>query len=170
MSCASCCVLRADACYVNGHCPSADVAVVVDVSLHPSCLGFCRCGTGLCGVELAGKVGELHGVDLSPEMVAKACERVGVYSSLEVDDLTAWLAGQCSIDRKFDVLVATDVFVYIGDLGESCSANVSGLLQQHVVGYLPFSREFASFAVYWLRRACGIVIHCPVLCLSVTLS
>ena len=75
------------------------------------------CGTGLCGVELAGCAAELHGVDLSPEMVAKAACRC-IYTSLEACDLTEWLTAQAGVGRTFDAAFATDVFVYIGQLGK----------------------------------------------------
>ena len=70
------------------------------------------CGTGLCGPLLRPLARTLVGVDLSPKMLAKARERGG-YDELVCAELAAYLAGQ---PQRFDVGIAADVFVYIGDL------------------------------------------------------
>ena len=72
------------------------------------------CGTGLCGPLLRPLARTLVGVDLSPKMLAKARERGG-YDELVCAEVAAYLAGQ---PQRFDVGVAADVFVYIGDLSE----------------------------------------------------
>jgi predicted TPR repeat methyltransferase len=72
------------------------------------------CGTGLCGPLLRPLARTLVGVDLSPKMLAKAGERGG-YDELVCAEVAAYLAGQ---PQRFDVGVAADVFVYIGDLSE----------------------------------------------------
>ena len=72
------------------------------------------CGTGLCGPLLRPLARTLVGVDLSPKMLAKARERGG-YDELVCAELAAYLAGQ---PQRFDLGVAADVFVYIGDLSE----------------------------------------------------
>ena len=72
------------------------------------------CGTGLCGPLLRPFARTLVGVDLSPKMLAKARERGG-YDELVCAELAAYLAGQ---SQRFDLGVAADVFVYIGDLSE----------------------------------------------------
>jgi predicted TPR repeat methyltransferase len=71
------------------------------------------CGTGLCGVAFADVAGRLDGVDLSPRMIDEARAR-GVYDSLVVADLETELAkkGAC-----YDLILAADAFVYLGDLG-----------------------------------------------------
>ena len=82
------------------------------------------CGTGLMGVALgAGKtravgqtpvVRSLAGVDLSPKMVDFA-RMTGAYDRLVAGDLIDFLAAEN--DAACDLVVAADVFVYIGDLG-----------------------------------------------------
>jgi len=72
------------------------------------------CGTGLCGPLFCEYAHALVGVDLSPKMINKARER-GVYDELIVGDLVL------PLDRAgatFDLIIAADVFVYIGDLNE----------------------------------------------------
>ncbi|MBW2529098.1 MAG: tetratricopeptide repeat protein [Deltaproteobacteria bacterium] len=79
------------------------------------------CGTGLVGAELRSRCRHLTGVDLSGGMIAEA-ERRGVYDELRQADLVEFLdAATCS----FDLIVAADVFVYLGDL-EPCVAAARG--------------------------------------------
>ncbi|EGB09954.1 hypothetical protein AURANDRAFT_62435 [Aureococcus anophagefferens] len=78
-------------------------------------------GTGLCGAALrdALPIEEIVGVDVSPRMLDAAREK-GVYEDLVVSDGAAYLAtrGPGSVD----VLVAADVFAYVGDCAELFSA------------------------------------------------
>jgi predicted TPR repeat methyltransferase len=71
------------------------------------------CGTGLMGAALAPAGASITGIDLSAEMLARAAERGG-YAQLVKSDLVGYLreAGAAT----FDAVLATDVFVYIGDL------------------------------------------------------
>lgn len=71
------------------------------------------CGSGLMAAELRTRVDALHGCDLSPKMIDAALLS-GKYSSLHVADVVDYLAGQG--DGCADLVVAADVFVYIGDL------------------------------------------------------
>ncbi len=70
------------------------------------------CGTGLCGQLLRPLARSLVGVDLAPAMVEKSRLR-GVYDHLENLDLVEFLR---KTDRQFDLLVAADVLIYVGDL------------------------------------------------------
>lgn len=72
------------------------------------------CGTGLAGAHLRPHAQRLVGLDLSSGMLAKARERA-VYDELVHDDAAAWLA---RTDEAFDAVVATDVFIYVGDLSD----------------------------------------------------
>lgn len=103
------------------------------------------CGTGLAGVEFRPLVSHLAGVDLSGGMVAEAHKRA-LYDELAVDSCEGWLEAQTrqrqsaaadgadsAAERSrlaaaeggapesgacapYDLVVAADVFVYIGDL------------------------------------------------------
>ncbi len=77
-----------------------------------SCLDL-GCGTGLAGVALRGRVDRLEGVDLSAGMIAKARE-TRAYDALSIGDAVAFLANGPA--AAFDLIVAADVLVYIGDL------------------------------------------------------
>ena len=70
------------------------------------------CGTGLCGPYLHAYARRLDGVDLSQQMLDKAAERA-LYNELACTDLVDYLAGRAQV---WDLAVAADVFVYIGDL------------------------------------------------------
>ncbi len=71
------------------------------------------CGTGLMGKALAGRVGHLTGVDLSPAMLALA-RRGGCYARLHAGDLTAFLIGEAP--SSADIALAADVMIYVADL------------------------------------------------------
>ena len=69
------------------------------------------CGTGLCGQAVRPLAKRLDGVDLSPQMVAKAKQR-RIYNRLEVADLYPFLEKKAG---RYDVIVAAGVFEHIGD-------------------------------------------------------
>jgi predicted TPR repeat methyltransferase len=71
------------------------------------------CGTGLSGRQLRPRATWLAGVDLSADMVTRA-RAEGVYDSLQVDEITAYLTGEAI--RTFDLVAACDTFIYCGDL------------------------------------------------------
>ena len=70
------------------------------------------CGTGLCGAVLRPLSASLTGVDLSAAMLERA-HAGGLYDALACADITAYLAARRD---AFDLIVAADVFVYVGDL------------------------------------------------------
>ncbi|MCU6499687.1 tetratricopeptide repeat protein [Rugamonas sp. A1-17] len=102
------------------------------------------CGTGLCGPYLKAYAGKLAGVDLSRQMLDKAAERK-LYDSLACDDLTAYLDTQRD---AWDLAVAADVFVYIGDLAP-VFAGVHRALRDG--GHFCFTVEAGEGADYALR-------------------
>jgi len=81
------------------------------------------CGTGLCGLTLGSICEHVTGVDLSEKMSDEADERA-VYDFLyvyeAVDFLTQWRRSITEIGppdyQGFDLMVATDMLPYIGDL------------------------------------------------------
>ena len=92
------------------------------------------CGTGLCGTLVRARASHLTGVDVSPDMVAKARER-GLYDSLFEADLHSFLT---DTDQAWDVVLAADVFIYVGALEQAFA-----LLQPRVSpgGWLAFTVE-----------------------------
>ena len=70
------------------------------------------CGTGLTGKELRDISNNLTGIDISSNMVAKTRE-LDVYDRLIVGDIVDILN---SSKEKYDLFIALDVFIYIGEL------------------------------------------------------
>jgi predicted TPR repeat methyltransferase len=73
------------------------------------------CGTGLAGAAFRPLVGQLVGVDLSPAMIAKASEK-GIYDETHVARIDDFLRAAGADPARYDLVLAADVFVYIGDL------------------------------------------------------
>ena len=71
------------------------------------------CGTGLVGAAFADVAGAIIGLDLSEEMLALADAR-GVYDDLYVGDAAEFMASWD--EAPFDLVVAADVWPYLGDL------------------------------------------------------
>jgi predicted TPR repeat methyltransferase len=92
------------------------------------------CGTGLMGAELRDRVDRLAGVDLSAAMIARARER-GVYDELIVGDAIVPMRERAA---GFDLIVAADALVYIGELAPLFAA-VAGALRED--GLFAFSVE-----------------------------
>jgi predicted TPR repeat methyltransferase len=76
------------------------------------------CGTGLCGAQFHDIAGELAGVDLSPWMISKAAAR-GIYTRLVTGDIAEAMREN---EEAFDLILAGDSFIYVGDLGEVFAA------------------------------------------------
>jgi predicted TPR repeat methyltransferase len=93
------------------------------------------CGTGLMGQAVRGRIDHLTGVDLSSGMIAKARER-GVYDELIVGDAAALLAYEPP--GAFDLIVAADSLVYVGDLAPLFAAVTTALAAD---GLFAFSVE-----------------------------
>lgn len=70
------------------------------------------CGTGLCAPILRPLARTLAGVDLSDRMLDKA-RALQLYDRLDCADILAWLEGS---HDTWDLVLAADVFVYVGDL------------------------------------------------------
>lgn len=81
------------------------------------------CGTGLMGAQIADWAKRLDGVDLSPAMLDKARAR-GLYDRLLDADIGEWLIAQT---HSYDLIVAADTLVYLGDLAPLFAAANAGL-------------------------------------------
>jgi len=83
------------------------------------------CGTGLCGPLVRPAAQRLTGIDLSAGMLAKAGE-LGAYDRLEKADAVAWLG---ETQERHDLVLAADVFIYVGDL-DPVFAGVRRVIEQ----------------------------------------
>jgi predicted TPR repeat methyltransferase len=73
------------------------------------------CGTGLAGSVFRPFAGSLVGVDLSPAMIAKADDK-GVYDETQIAKIEDFLNTATTEHAHYDLVIAADVFVYVGDL------------------------------------------------------
>jgi predicted TPR repeat methyltransferase len=102
------------------------------------------CGTGLMGNLLRPLAKTLVGVDLSANMLDKARQRQ-IYDRLVCGELTEFLQTQ---SQSCDLAVATDVFIYVGDLAPVFPA-VRRALRAH--GLFCFSVEGTDGSGFVLR-------------------
>ncbi|MGH2342841.1 methyltransferase domain-containing protein [Segnochrobactraceae bacterium EtOH-i3] len=119
------------------------------------------CGTGLAAAALteAGGWSRLEGVDLSGEMVARAASR-GVYDELTVGEVVATLRA-CA--GTYDLIIAADLLVYLGDLAPFFAAASAALAPGSL---LALSIELADAAEAadgpgWVLRESLRFAHCP---------
>lgn len=81
------------------------------------------CGTGLSGEIIKPFCDYLVGVDISEKMVAEA-EKKFIYDELRCDDMLDYLK---EIDVPFDLVLAADVFNYVGALDKVFELVAAGL-------------------------------------------
>ena len=110
--------------------------------LRPTVRGGLRtldlgCGTGLAGRIARPWSRRLVGVDISAPMAEIAAE-ARIYDDLHVEELTAWLTRD---DETFDLILASDVLIYFGDLVEPIELAARRLAPG---GLLAFSVEMCA--------------------------
>lgn len=88
------------------------------------------CGTGLAGAALRDRAAWLGGVDLAPAMVKEAT-RKGVYDHLAAGDMVDALR---NLAAPCDLIVAADVFTYMGNL-----AGVFAAVRDKLDGFFAFT-------------------------------
>ena len=72
------------------------------------------CGTGLCGSLIHPLTDVLDGVDISQAMLEQA-QKLGIYRQLVHADIRSYLQ---SAEGGLDLVLAADVFIYVGDLAD----------------------------------------------------
>ncbi len=72
------------------------------------------CGTGIAGSIFTEKVKYFEGIDLSQNMLKIAAKKK-IYHKLTREDIETYLR---SSHMKYDLFIASDVFIYVGDLEE----------------------------------------------------
>lgn len=95
------------------------------------------CGSGLAAEKFAAHAKTIIGIDLSKKMLKQA-ERKNIYTELIHADL---ITGMQQLSQQFDLIIAADVFVYIGSLEE-----IFSLVKSHLKpgGLFCFSTETAG--------------------------
>ena len=82
------------------------------------------CGTGLMGLEIKHCCAAIDGVDLSRGMI-EAARKTGVYRGLEAGEIVQWLDSRS--EAQAALVIAADVFVYLGDLAPVFAASARAL-------------------------------------------
>ena len=90
------------------------------------------CGTGLFGTEIKPFCEYLEGIDLSGKMLDEA-KKKNVYDKLIKEDIVDYLS---NTSLNFDYFVATDVFVYVGDLSDVFRLIKSGNKKSGLLAFL----------------------------------
>ena len=108
----------------QGHRRLVDVLVAIAPGPYASALDL-GCGTGLCGPLLRPMVRQLAGVDLSARMLEKA-RALAVYDRLAHGDAVEFLRDDGS---RHDLIVAADVFIYVGALEPAFAAAAAAMEQ-----------------------------------------
>jgi predicted TPR repeat methyltransferase len=133
--------------------PAALHALIAPANRHFRHILDLGCGTGLAAPLLAPLGDRLSGVDISSGMLARAAER-RLYNDLIEADVVDYLA---SAPGAFDLILAADLLIYIGDV-EALVAGVASALQPG--GLFAFSIETTDELDYRLLPS-GRFAHHP---------
>lgn len=95
------------------------------------------CGTGLAALPFRPFSDWMVGVDLSPVMLAQARTK-GIYDRLIENDALAFLTGEATINARYHLVLAADVFMYFDDLAPVLTAVAQVLASP---GQVAFSAE-----------------------------
>jgi len=101
------------------------------------------CGTGLAGLALLDRAGQKTGVDLAENMIALAYDR-GIYDALFVGDVVQFLAEE-EEGMRWDLIVATDVLPYMGELEAFFTLVARHLMSGGVFGFSSEILDNAQF-------------------------
>ena len=130
------------------------------------------CGTGLCGELWREGAARLVGVDLSPDMIARARAR-GVYDRLETAEITRWLVGKTS--DRFDLVIACDTLIYFGDLTQVVAPAARRLKPGGLLGFTvekgdthPFRLSDSGRFAHHRDHVCGVATAAGLTILSLS--
>ncbi len=103
------------------------------------------CGTGLAGMVFKPLAARLTGIDLSPAMIEKARAR-GIYDRLCVGDI------ETALDGRYDLIMAADTLVYLGDLAPVFAAVAAHLSPNGFFLFTTEAKDDSGFALGPKRR------------------
>ncbi len=110
------------------------------------------CGTGLCGKAIKPYCENLTGIDVAEKML-KIAKATDVYDELLLGDLVSSLK---QLGDTFDLVVAGDVFIYVGELSGVFS-EVSRKLKPN--GRFIFSVEREETGTHYTLKPTGCYAH-----------
>ncbi len=132
--------------------------LVVELAGDPARFGRAidlGCGTGIAGETFRPVCGHLTGIDLSPRMIEVAAGKQ-VYDRLAVSDLVPYLRESRT---PFDLLVAADVLIYLGDLVPLFSAAAGAARPGALFTFSTERGNGDAGADGWSLRATGRYAH-----------
>ena len=100
----------------------------------------------MSGIQFKEFAHKLSGIDVSVEMLKKA-EQTHVYDELILGDVSKVLENQT---LKFDLFIATDTFIYIGDLNRLFSVVKKRSTSS---GFFVFCTEHTEENDYHIRKS-----------------
>lgn len=106
------------------------------------------CGTGLAGVAIKDMASYLAGFDLSPRMVDKAKTR-NIYDVLWVGELVDSMQAR---PAAYDLVLAADVLVYVGDLAPVMAAAAATLMPSGLFAFTCERTDLDGFILHEGRR------------------
>lgn len=115
------------------HLPSGQKWQIADIG----------CGTGLSGEKFKAIATRLIGIDLSTQML-QAAKQKSIYDECIEDDAVHYLATK---QQEFDLVIASDVLVYFGELDSLLGAIHQALKSS---GYVVFTTEITEGKDYLL--------------------
>lgn len=89
------------------------------------------CGTGLWGKLVRAQCQKLVALDISPKMIELAAD-LGIYDELHCEEIVKYLS---PIRAEYDLVVAADVFVYIGNLADVFASTRQAMLNDGVFAF-----------------------------------
>jgi|GEM_PF-3238299 len=112
------------------------------------------CGTGLASEQFMPVSKTMVGVDISPGMIEQAKAK-NIYQKLVCGDL---LQVMDSAVHKYNLVLAADVFIYIGDLEKTFAA-----VSRHTVpgAWFAFSIECGEGEADYILNRSGVFAHSP---------
>lgn len=101
------------------------------------------CGTGLCATLFKPLASYLVGVDLSAKMLRMAAEK-GLYDELIEEDMVSYVNSQ---NKEWDIILAADVLVYVGDLMPLFEAVHRALVHNGIFAFTTEISETCEFTL-----------------------
>lgn len=95
------------------------------------------CGTGIVGKTIIDQFPNIVGVDISSNMI-KETRKKEIYTTLYTNDIHDFLLKN---EEKFDLIIAADVFIYIGNI-QTIFTDIKKCLSKQ--GYFIFTIELSS--------------------------
>ena len=122
------------------------VSTVIQPKAHSLDILDLGCGTGLCATPFKPFAKTFEGVDLSEKMLDVAREK-NIYATLICHELDSFLAKQTA---KYDLILAGDVLVYMGDLKAIFQHAHHALREQ---GLFTFNAEISDDTDYKMNQS-----------------